>query len=321
MTVEEYYNTIVRNEESADDYELFSYRPSFFIGFDKEGYLCVVIQSSSSMQCPIMQKTKLLSVECNRKIEYSSDGSTSEIVVHIVKCFSRVEKERILFLELIDATIIDGASDEEVMDVFSILCRFFADKNEPSDAELIGLYAEIDAIVEFSSNINLGDYWQSKDRMKFDFSFSDTHKLEVKATTKSFRTHHFRHEQLMTNMYTVFVLSYMLRYDDEGVSLYDLLYRVKPLLVHSPKKLIKIDRVIKNTSEERLKNLRFNQEYTRKKRHFYLAKSIPKFVETTPDGVANAEYDCNLDNLPFVTDEFFLSTVMQAISEEAYTNE
>lgn len=321
MTVEEYYNTIVRNEQSTDDYELFPYRPSFFIGFDKEGYLCVIIQSSSSMHCPIIQKTKLLCVECNRKIKYSSDGSTSEIVVHIVKCFSRVEKEKILFLELIDATIIDGASDEEIMEVFSTLSRFFADKSEPSDAELIGLYAEIDAILEFSSSINLGDYWQSKDRMKFDFSFSDTHKLEVKATTKSFRTHHFRHEQLVTNMYTVFVLSYMLRYDDEGVSLFDHLNRVKPLLLRSPKKLLRIDRVIKNTSEERLKNLRFNQEYTNNKRHFYLAKSIPKFVETTPDGVANAEYDCNLDNLPFVTDEDFLSTVMQAISEEDYTNE
>lgn len=41
--------------------------------------------------------------------------------------------------------------------------------------------------------------------MKFDFSISEKVKLEVKATVKNIRTHHFRHEQLMTEVYDIFV--------------------------------------------------------------------------------------------------------------------
>ena len=63
--------------------------------------------------------------------------------------------------------------------------------------------------------------------MKFDFSISEKVKLEVKATVKNIRTHHFRHEQLMTEVYDIFVLSYLLRYDDEGLSLFELLMSCK----------------------------------------------------------------------------------------------
>ena len=108
----------------------------------------------------------------------------------------------------------------------------------------------------------------------------------------------------------------MLRFDDEGLSLYDLIHEVKPLLAHSPKKLLRIDRVLKNVSEDRLREIKFSPEFTKEKRHFYRASSIPKFSETTPDGVANAEYDCNLDNLPFMQDEEFIIMVQDELAKE-----
>ncbi len=317
MTVAEYYHSIVRNTQMTDDFELFQFRPGFNIGFDADGNLCVVIKSSNVAHTPLLQRTKLISVECNRRLICMINGIQEEKLVHIVRCFSKIEKERELFLELINATMPETASDEEVMDVFRTLARFFADKGELSDSELIGLYAELDAILAFSPSIKIEEYWQSQDRMKFDFSFTDSLKLEIKATTKAFRTHHFRHEQLITDMYNIIVLSYMLRYDDEGISLYDLIINVKPLFAHSPKKLLRIDTVLKNVSEERLRELKFSPEYTKEKRHFYLASSIPKFTESTPDGVANAEYDCNLDNIPILQDESFISIVKDALSEEA----
>lgn len=316
MTIVDYYNSIVRNNISTDDFELFPYKDGFYIGFDSAGDLCVVIVASTVGRSPMLQKTKLLSVECNRYVTYNISGQKIEKQVHIIRCFSKVEKERVLFLDLIAATIDDKASDEEVIDVFLTLSRFFADRTELSDIELIGLYAEIDTILSFSKAIGIEKYWQSQDKMKFDFSFSDTLKLEVKATTKSFRTHHFRHEQLTTDMYDIIVLSYLLRPDDEGVSLFELIDYVRPLLSRSPKKLQRIDRILKNTSDERLKGLKFNPEYTKEKRHFYFASTIPKFTESTPDGVANAEYDCNLDNLPYIEDDAFLSLVKNVLLAE-----
>lgn len=39
-------------------------------------------------------------------------------------------------------------------------------------------------------------YWQSQDKMKFDFSINETKKIEVKTTTSETRKHKFKHEQL-----------------------------------------------------------------------------------------------------------------------------
>ena len=317
MTIEEYYQSLTRNNENKNDFELFQFRPSLYIGFDKDNSLCVIVPSSSSNRNPIIRKTKILSIECNRCLSFSKEGMIEEKTVHIIRCCSTNEKDHILFLEIIDSIIKCEKTDEEVLDIFKTLYQFFSDRNEPSEKELIGLYGELEAIKSF----RIEDYWQSKDRMKFDFSFNDVLKLEVKATTKNFRTHHFKHEQLMTDMYKIIILSYMFRYDDEGLSLFDLICSVKPLLLTHPQKLIRIDTIIKNTSEERLKGLKFSPEYTAEKRHFYLASSLPKFPEATPDGVANAEYDCELDNIPYLQDEDVLSMIKEVVDKDLFDSE
>lgn len=316
MSVGEFYKSITRRPELTNDFELFKFKDFFFIGFDSEGFLCVVVTAINSGHKPIIQQTRLLSVECNRLIQFVLSGEKKNALVHIVKCLSQKEKEKTLFLELLESIINYEVSDEEILDAFRTLSDFFKDRIEPSDNELIGLYAELDAMISFPS-IQLEKYWQSQDRMKFDFSITDALKIEVKATTKPFRTHHFRHEQLVTDLYDIVILSYMLRYDDEGVSLLDLINQVKPRLMHNPKKLLRIDRILKNVSEDRLKSLRFNPDYTREKRHFFYANDIPKFPESTPDGVANAEYDCSLDNIRFVSDAEVFELIKKAILEES----
>ena len=158
----------------------------------------------------------------------------------------------------------------------------------------------------FHESLEIEKYWQSRDRMKFDFSISEKVKLEVKATVKNIRTHHFRHEQLMTEVYDIFVLSYLLRYDDEGLSLFELLMSCKKIMANDSRKLLRINYVLKNVEESRLKHLRFNRAYTEANRHIYRAADIPKFRENTPRGVANAEYDCVLDNVEFIEDDLFI---------------
>lgn len=156
--------------------------------------------------------------------------------------------------------------------------------------------------------------WQSRDRMKFDFSISEKVKLEVKATVKNTRTHHFRHEQLMTEVYNIFVLSYLLRYDDEGLSLYDLLLLCKEFMSKDARKLMRLNYVLKNVGEDRLKYMRFNRAYTDANRHIYRAEDIPKFNQNTPRGVANAEYDCILDNVQFVEDTLFIDIARSTLA-------
>ena len=236
-------------------------------------------------------------------------------IVHIIRCLSELPREKYLFLELATVLIHEsGESEEAIMETFNTLRTFFNDKKELSDNELIGLYAELYTIYSFHESLEIEKYWQSRDRMKFDFSISEKVKLEVKATVKNTRTHHFRHEQLMTEVYNIFVLSYLLRYDDEGLSLYDLLLLCKEFMSKDARKLMRLNYVLKNVGEDRLKYMRFNRAYTDANRHIYRAEDIPKFNQNTPRGVANAEYDCILDNVQFVEDTLFIDIARSTLA-------
>ena len=299
-----------------NDFSLIDYEEGIMIGIDKSNNVSVVIKSASPKRFPLKHKTKNMSIECNMKVCYNLNGSEIEDVVHIIRCLSDNSKDKELFLELAFVLIADGdGSEEAIMETFSVLRSFFNDQKNISDSELIGLYAELYTICCFHESLHIESYWQSRDRMKFDFSITEKVKLEVKATTKNTRTHHFRHEQLMTELYDIYVLSYLLRYDDEGFSLYDLIIQSKEYLSIDPAKLLRINYVLKNAGEDRLKNMKFNREYTEVNKHFYQAENIPKFNQNTPRGVANAEYDCILDNVIHLEDMDFIQRI-NAIKEE-----
>ena len=307
------------NTPATNDFSLIEYGSGILIGVDKASCVCVVVKSANPNRFPLKHKTQNMSIECNVKVRYSLNGDTVNDVVHIIRCLSEKQREKELFLELAAVLIQESdGSEEAIMDTFNTLRTFFNDKKEVSDNELIGLYAELYTICRYEDSIGLGQYWQSRDRMKFDFSISDKVKLEVKATTKNSRTHHFRHEQLMTAIYDIYVLSYMLRYDDEGLSLYDVLIESKRILEVDSRKLLKINHILKNVSEDRLKGMKFNKEYTESHRHFYRAAGIPKFNQVTPRGVANAEYDCVLDTVSFIEDQEFIDIVESTKQEVTY---
>lgn len=186
---------------------------------------------------------------------------------------------------------------------------FFSEKKEPTDEELRGMYTELYTIWSYRNLINLSKYWQSQDRMKFDFSISENFKLEIKSTIKDERRHHFKHEQLINRFCTIYIISYILRTDDEGLSMYDLLLKCKQLFLNEPKKLIRIDYILNNTSRDRLGNLKFSEIDMIKKRRIFNVQDVPRFKGESPSGVANAEYDCILENVSPVDEKLFIENI------------
>ena len=297
------------NAPATNDFSLIEYGSGIFIGVDKSSCVCVVIKSANPNRFPLKHKTQNMSIECNVKVCYSLNDTARNDVVHIMRCLSEKQREKELFLELAAVLIQESdGSEEAIMDTFNTLRTFFNDKKDVSDNELIGLYAELYTICKFDAAYGLGKYWQSRDRMKFDFSITDKIKLEVKATTQNTRTHHFRHEQLMTQLYDIYILSYMFRYDDEGLSLYDVLIESKRILEIDSRKLLRLNHILKNVSENRLKEMKFNKVYTDSHMHFYKATDVPRFNQNTPNGVTNAEYDCVLDTANVTDDDVFFDS-------------
>lgn len=309
--VELYKSNFFSTSVAIMDYSLVQYNNNVLVGVDKYGNCSLVIESSTPNRNQIMQRTKMLSLECNVGVTYKSNDSTNSSIVHVLKCYSKETEDISLFLELSTLFIIEGdCSDEHISDVFRTMLNFFKCNNEPSDIELQGIFAELYAIKYFKDTIHLEKYWQSKDKLKYDFSISETLKIEVKSTIKSNRIHHFKHEQLMTNLYDIYVISFMLKHDDSGLSLYDLLIEAKELFKNDPRRLIKINSVLKNTSKSRLLAMCYEDAYTKSKMKVYRACDIPKFKQATPNGVSNAEYDCDLENINHIEIQEFVKEIL-----------
>ena len=311
MEILEFFYSRFESLSNCSGYRIAEFAKDFYVGVDKEKNVVVVIKSCSLNGRPYNIITKALSFECNARVSFS--GGVVENV-HILKCLLQTKKEKEIFLEVAKLFINDDYSDAYVIDTFNTLQNFFANKNELSDNELTGFYAEFYTIYKFHDLLNIEKYWQSKDRLKFDFSFSETLKLEIKSTTRENRIHHFKHEQLNSKYYDIYVLSYLFRYDDEGLSLYDLMDKIRPILAGNKEFCLRLNYVEKNAGIDRLKDLKYNSIYTDEQMHFYSAKDVPKFSEQTPAGVSKAEYDCSLESILPMKKNDFINYVTEVIS-------
>ncbi len=313
--VSKFHEVFGGQNRQPHDFILFQFTSDLLIGQDADQNAVIICKSNQPARAIIRQKTRKLSIECNVRVTYTVDDAPETGVVHIVRCFASDEKERDIFLQLcpmfIDASVCDD-QEQALLELISILTAFFANCSEPSNQELQGLYSELYTIWSYRDKFDFGSHWQSNDRMKFDFSITDKIKVEIKSTIKNERKHHFRHEQLLGDAYSIYVVSYMLRPDDEGLSLYDLIAMTKPLIAADPRRLLIIAKYEKNTSEQRLQQLKFNETITESKRRIYRAVDIPRFSEATPVGVTNAEYDCLLENVPDIEEELFIAQLASA---------
>lgn len=288
-----------------------------YAGIDSDGKAVIVCKSNRNSTQQIRQRKKKLTLECNMCIQFEVDGKIMSSIAHIIKCDFSSEKEKEIFFDLCPLFIEASTSENQVesfLETVSILASFFANTSEPSDNELQGLFAELYAMFEYENDFDLACFWQSRQRMTFDFSINDKYKIEVKSTIKNERKHHFRHEQLRNDPYVVYVLSYMMRHDDQGLSLLDLIDTVKPKLLYDVRKLMAVDKVLKNAPIERLKEFRFNIDYIEQKKAIYRARDIPKFDGPAPSGVTNTEYDCNLDCAPQMERDTFIREVLEIIN-------
>lgn len=318
--VEEYHAKFSNQQNNGHDFDLIQIKETFMVGIDAQKNPVVVCASNNPNRAVLMQKTRMLSVECNVKVTYNLDGRIENGVVHIIRCFALSQREQDIFLEL-SPLFMEACEHEDqedaILEVVATLTTFFSNKIEPSDTELQGFYGELYTMKYFAPSIPLARFWQSKDRMKFDFSISDRLKIEVKSTIKNERRHHFRHEQLAASTYKIFVISYMLRPDDEGLSLWDLIVEVRPMLQRDPRKLLIIDRYLKNASEERLRQCKYSNILLVDRMRIFRAEDIPKFGEKTPSGVSNAEYDCILDNVHPISENTFTQIILKEIEKNS----
>ena len=278
---------------------------SCYFGKDQDGNTVFMIPSTLKNVPSLHQKTSSLVFFFNRKCSFELNSVVTTKMVHILTCKER-EPDRVLaFIRLTRAFAQTDRDNDQLYlaKLFSSLSALFDKKKEVSDIELQGLFAELYTILHFREiECDISECWQSRNMMKFDFTLTEKKRIEIKSTLKANRTHHFKHDQLLSELYDIRVVSLMLRKSDAGISLGDLIeeineyyYTQYPLLMH-------IETLVSHIDRERLYEVKYDQLYIKANLRYFDAMNIPHFNEKTPDGVFNAEYDCVLDNA-FATEE------------------
>jgi len=321
MSIIEVFNDTFSNYSNKENgVHLAPVNSCVYVGVEGNDVVLVLLAAEPTRNS-IMQKTEKLVLQCTMSVDFICNDECRRETVHVLRCIDAHARERDIFLRLCEAII--GAEQNPVkeayiIDVFSVLYSFFTVQKPLSDIQLQGLYTELYTIWIYKDKYPLHLYWQSKERMKFDFSFTERLKLEVKSTLSKERRHHFRHDQLTTEIHDIIVLSFLLQKDDAGESLYELILKCKELMKDSQDRVVFLEKVLYDTPHEQLDEMRFNQELMNHNMKFFCAKEIPRFKEETPDGVINVEYDCILNNIDCMdVDDVFNIFINTMKSEES----
>lgn len=311
---ETYKEKFLYNQDVDSDFDLVNVNEDIFVGEDSERNLCVIIMSKEKAREELSYRTKLLSLQCNVSLTLKLNNGPHNDIYHVITCYSNVDNEKYLFLQLVDTYFFNQSiTMDRMITIFGVLNDFFSKTPSLSANDLQGVYTELFTIYYFRNEFDFAKYWQSTDRMKFDFSITEDLKIDVKSTIKSERIHKFRHDQLNSAKNKVYVISYKLQKDDQGLSLYDLMKSCLPLLNSYPTKKARIVRYIcDDECKEELQKIRFNENYTIDNMRIINALNIPKFKEN-PLNVTDAEYNSNCEECLMEDNDYIIGELKEAI--------
>lgn len=267
----------------------------FYWGKSCNGDIVYGVESKNNKLISLSQSTKYLKVFLNTVFDVTFDEKTEKRNLSLIMLkYCGIE-----FLEIfirLTTTIDSELSDQELLNYFLNLKNLFSNDSKKSIKELQGLYGELFSMTYLKKRfgIDISRFYQSEDKRKFDFSVSDTKKIEIKTTTLPTRIHRFKLEQLNVLRYDIVVFSIMLQKDDCGMSLADLIIETKQLFSNNLKLMLHIESMIKNIDDEILDTIRYNRQFVEGNIKLFKAIDIPRIQEKTADGVFNVEFDSDL---------------------------
>ena len=180
-----------------------------------------------------------------------------------------------------DFVLIMGRRSQDIRDAIGLWGELFIIHIQPDSQ-----------IARFSSS------WRSNPRNKFDFSF-DNSDLEVKTTLKPERIHHLSQTQLRpSGDRKLTFASILLREQENGMSLFDLITHVAPLLSKEKSHEALADIINSASSNPNLLK-KFSEAYARDNLKYIIASRIPRPIIREQDQgfVSGVEFTTNLTQL------------------------
>lgn len=310
------FDVVTAKTTVDSQYEVFVVDDSCYFGKDYNNNVIFMIPSQLERVAPMYQETRSLRFAFNKKCIFRNGDTIDSKIVHMLICKETDEDKVMAFIRLTKAFAQNEQDNDQyyLAKLFSSISALFDKERSVSEAELQGLFAELYTILYFLENsCDIADFWQSRNMMKFDFSINGIKRLEIKSTLKPSRTHHFMHEQLRSELYDIRIVSILLQKNDCGVSLGDLIEIIREKYTKNYALLMHVESLISHVDKQTLQKIRYDRFYLRENIKYFNAVDIPHFNEKTPDGVFNAEYDCNLDTSPALSEESIIDWIKEGL--------
>lgn len=271
------------------------------IGRGADGVIALLTPPDSQPEPPTKLRTLRLAPQVRVRLE-DADGTSTEADHGLVEL--QLEDEEMLepFLG-VAATIIRLLGPSPAPGAVSAgmrrLVRIF-DPAQPPRGSVLGLWAELLLMATSTDPAALVDAWHAHVDQRFDFS-ADGSRLEVKATTKGEREHHFNLRQLKPVAGAdVVVASVMTTETDAGTSIAELVDWLQRRLSGDSARQVKVHTQVAETLGSdwaRHQGRRFDERQGEESLAFLLPADIPQ-VEDPPVGVVEVRLVVDCTDVP-----------------------
>lgn len=281
------------NNFENEGYYVKEFSEGLFFGRDKEDNI-ICAKSNKTKESPFSLSTKAIDLYQNYHFIFqTTEGTTDGNYDMIILKNSFVDTKK-TFINLC-LNFYNSTDERSIRELTNDLIEMYKINIYKSEEEEQGLWAELFSILYLNNKTgkNISEFWHNDNFNKYDFSLSETKKIEVKSTKKEVREHKFSHEQIYTD-YDVIISSVMVRKDDNGYTIYDLYSQVEELFASKYELLIKIEKLLMKFDKKHLN--RYDYNYSMNNIKFYLNKKVPHFDVEEPNGVHGTEYVIVLEN-------------------------
>lgn len=275
-----------------------------YLAADTSKRPCLFVRAEQWLPEPPL-RTAHVSLQSSQKYCLTlADGSKHEAPFHALCCETAEQSDVDTFLVLIEAfltrhqkQIITG---EVLVSFFRSMVRLFSVGHARDlEGERMGLWGELFMMSRVRGSQFWAPFWHSETTCRFDFS-APGRRVEVKTTLGAQRIHHFSHRQIYAEGgQEILIVSLLVREEDSGLSLRNLIYECRETVVSTPYSL-KLERAIRSAGMENPSEIGpvFDPAEAERNLAWFRSTDAPHFRMPEPPGVSQTRYKVDLSTAP-----------------------
>jgi hypothetical protein len=218
----------------------------------------------------------------------------------IIRCTGRERNLHIYFLRVVSLLfelLPEKPTKKQVSNAIRTLINLFRSMTSAPRKSLQGLWAEL-FVIDYSTNPKiLLQSWHHTPYDRHDFNMGNE-RLEVKSTSQQIRQHHFSLEQLAPIQdVEIIIASLFTERVSSGVTVMDLVDRIRPRLQKSSDLIAHLDLIVASTLGSNWISAfdePFDRELAANSLQFYYASNIPSVQLPLPSGVSHVHFQSDL---------------------------